>query len=80
MSPTNISIFFQALVVVGGYGGSGYLSSVETRLPGAPAWTSLAASLPGTLYGAQASIVGGRLRVNGGWGGDSSRSEVMIEK
>ena len=54
------------------------LSSVLTLLPGATAWTPIA-SLPRTLWLAQASIVGGRLRVNGGVGG-GSRSEVMIEK
>ena len=56
------------------------LSSVLTLLPGATAWTQLA-SLPTTLFDAQASIVGGRLRVNGGRDdGGSYRSEVMIEK
>ena len=50
-----------------------------TLLPGATAWTPIA-SLPRALVGARASIVGGRLRVNGGYGGGSFRSEVMIEK
>ena len=58
---------------------SSFLSSVLTLLPGAEAWTDLD-SLPRPLYGARASIVGGRLRVNGGSDGDSYRSEVMIEK
>ena len=69
----------QAFVVAGGYNGSNELSSVLTLLPGATAWTPLA-SLPRALSGARASIVGGRLRVNGGIGGGSFRSEVMIEK
>ena len=70
----------QAYLVAGGFDGSNYLSSVLTLLPGATAWTPLA-SLPRALSGARASIVGGRLRVNGGGdGGLSYRSEVMIEK
>ena len=71
----------QALVVVGGRDGSyNFLSSGLTLLPGATAWTPIA-SLPRTLVGARASIVGGRIRVNGGYdGGISPRSEVMIEK
>ena len=64
----------QAFVVVGGDDGS-YTSSVVTLLPGGPAWTPLA-SLPQPLGNAQASIVGGRVRVvTGGYSG----SEVMIE-
>ena len=63
-------------MVAGGIDGfDTYLSSVLTLLPGAEAWTPLA-SLPRTLFGAQASIVGGRLRVTGGWDGGSFRSEV----
>ena len=72
----------QDFLVAGGYDGSTdqLLSSVLTLLPGATAWTPLA-SLPRALDGARASIVGGRLRVNGGVdGGFSFRSEVMIEK
>ena len=72
----------QDFLVAGGWDGSHRLSSVLTLLPGATAWTRLA-SLPRTLLGAQASIVGGRLRVNGGYEGGfvaSYRSEVMIEK
>ena len=65
----------QAFVVSGGSDGSNLLSSVLTLLPGAEAWTPLA-SLPRTLFGAQASIVGGRLRVTGGYSGGSYRSEV----
>ena len=56
--------------------GGSHTSSVLTLLPGAADWTSLA-SLPRLLYDAQASIVGGRLRVTGGYGGGSYRSEVM---
>ena len=67
-----------AFIVVGGWGDD-VLSSVETLLPGAPAWTALA-SLPRALTRAQASIVGGRLRVNGGLDGASYRSEVMTEE
>ena len=77
MSPTHILKPVQAFIVVGGWGGRA-LSSVVTLLPGAPAWTYLA-SLPRALTGARASIVGGRIRVNGGYGGGSFRSEVMIE-
>ena len=70
----------QAYLVAGGFDGSNYLSSVLTLLPGATDWTPLA-SLPRPLYDARASIVGGRLRVNGGVDdGFSFRSEVMIEK
>jgi len=65
-----------AFVVSGGSDGSNLLSSVLTLLPGAEAWTPLA-SLPRTLFGAQASIVGGRLRVTGGYSGGSYRSEVL---
>ena len=74
-------VHLQAFVVVGGEGSS-WLSSVVTLLPGATAWTRLA-SLPRAVSGARASIVGGRLRVNGGEDYDQdydSRSEVMIEK
>ena len=55
---------------------SGYTSSVVTLLPGATAWTPLA-PLPRPLFDAQASIVGGRFRVTGGYDGGSRRSEVM---
>jgi len=64
-----------ALVVAGGQT-SGYTSSVLTLLPGAEDWTSLI-SLPRPLKGAQATIVGGRLRVTGGSDGSSRRSEVF---
>ena len=68
---------FQAFVVAGGFDGSNRLSSVVTLLPGAPAWTPLA-SLPRALRWAQASIVGGKIRVTGGYDGVARRSEVMI--
>jgi len=65
-----------AFVVAGGIT-SVYTSSVLTLLPGAENWTPLD-SLPRLLYGARASIVGGRLRVTGGRkGGYSYRSEVL---
>ena len=65
-------------MVAGGLGvGNSHLTSVLTLLPGATAWTPLA-SLPKAFYGAQASIVGGKMRVTGGRDDeDSSRSEVM---
>ena len=70
----------QAFVVAGGSDESNnLLSSVLTLLPGAAAWTPLA-SLARALYGAQASVVGGRLRVTGGYDGSSVRSEVTISK
>ena len=71
----------QAFIVAGGEDGSfNLLSSVLTLLPGATAWTSLP-SLPRALDMAQASMVGGRIRVTGGGDdGGSYRSEVMIEK
>ena len=67
----------QAFVVAGGYDGTNRLSSVLTLLPGAPDWTPLA-SLPRALVGAGASIVGGKIRVTGGYEGGARRSEVMI--
>ena len=70
--------FVQAYIVAGGYT-SDFTSSVVTLLHGATAWTPLA-SLPRTLSSARASIVGGRIRINGGYDGGSSRSEVIIEK
>ena len=65
-------------MVAGGEDESNYLSSVLTLLPGAEAWTPLA-SLPRALEGARASVVGGKLRVTGGFNGVSARSEVMVE-
>ena len=69
----------QAFVVAGGReDGFNYLSSVLTLLPGAPDWTPIA-SLPMASRNARASIVGGKIRVTGGYDGGASRSEVMIE-
>ena len=70
----------QAFIVVGGKDdGDNSISSVETLLPGATNWTSLTnASLPLAWAAAQASIIGGRLRVNGGYGVSSYRSQVMM--
>ena len=66
-------------MVAGGYT-SDWTSSVLTLLPGAAAWTPLD-SLPRPLEGAQATIVGGRLRVTGGRDdGDSYRSEVIAHE
>ena len=49
-----------------------------TLLPGAPSWTPLA-SLPRSLDGARASIVGGKMRLTGGLDdGSSYRSEVSV--
>ena len=72
-------LHFQAFIVAGGRDGSNFLSSVLTLLPGAQAWTSLAA-LPRSLSGVRASVVGGKIRVIGGHeeGSFSYRSEVII--
>ena len=68
----------QAFVVAGGRDdGDNRVSSVLTLLPGAPAWTPLS-SLPRALDGARASIVGGKVRVTGGFDGRARRSEVMV--
>ena len=67
----------QAFLIGGGFDGSHGLSSVLTLLRGATAWTPLA-SLPHPLRLTQASLVGGRLRVAGGFDGSSYRSEVMF--
>jgi len=65
------------LVVAGGVT-SGYTSSVLALLPGAEDWTPLA-SLPRQLAYTQASIVGGRLRVNGGQGYQGYRGSEVLE-
>ena len=70
--------FVQAFLVAGGFT-SGRTSSVVTLIHGATTWTPLA-SLPRGLSSARTSIVGGRIRINGGYDGGSRRSEVMIEK
>ena len=73
--PTHISNV-QALVVAGGNNGSINFASVLTFLPGTDAWTALT-SLPRSLYGARALIIGGRLRLTGGRDdGGAYRSEV----
>jgi len=67
----------KAFIVAGGLDGSRYsLSSVLTLLPGAQVWTPLA-SLPREMWDVRASIVGGKIRLTGGWDGISSRSEVL---
>ena len=58
-----------------GTGTWNFLESVLTLHPGATAWTPLA-SLPRSLLAARASVVGGRLRVTGGWHGNAPRTEV----
>ena len=69
----------QAFVVAGGWDGSSRLSSVYTLLSGEPAWTRLA-NLPRTLSSARASVVGGKIRVTGGFSEQGSyRSEVMVK-
>ena len=82
-SPTQYK-HLQDFIVAGGRDGDGLnnrLSSVLTLVPGATAWIQLA-SLPRPLIGARASVVGGRLRVNGGRdnGAFLGISEVMIDK
>ena len=62
-------------MVAGGFT-SLYTSSVLALLPGAPDWIPLP-SLPRFLASAQASIVGGRLRVTGGQGPGSYKTEVI---
>ena len=70
---------FQAFIVAGGSDTSKPISSVLTLLPGAPSWTTLA-SLPRRLQSARASVVGGKMRVTGGWNWSSYKSEVSIRK
>jgi len=65
----------KAFIVAAGQRGS-YFSSVLTLLPGAQAWTPLA-SLPRILTQAKASVVGGKIRVTGGWDASSLRSDVL---
>merc|ERR1712126_352257 len=63
-------------IVAGGWDESiNELSSVLTLLLGASSWTPLA-SLPRSLEGARASVVGGKMRVTGG-GFYSYRYEVL---
>ena len=79
--PTQSNIL-QAFVVAGGWDGSSRfssrrLSSVYILLSGGKVWTSLA-SLPRVLHGARASVVGGKIRVTGGFSEGSYRSEVIV--
>ena len=69
----------QAFVVAGGVGPSG--ATVLTLLQEAGStWTPLV-SLPRTLEGVRASVVGGKIRVTGGLDEQSSiRSEVMVKQ
>ena len=80
-NPLRFNLCVQDFLVAGGLSDDNILSSVLTLPLGATAWTPLS-SLPRGLDRAQASIVGGRLRVNGGFLSDDGfyRSEVMIEK
>ena len=67
-------------MVAGGETSGFYISSVLALLPGAADWTDLA-SLPRPLFAAQASIVGGRLRLTGGRDPRGFyRSEVMTHE
>ena len=79
---TNPTYILQAFVVAGGlshsYSRYSYLSSVLTFLPGSAAWTPLV-SLPRALTAPRASVVGGKIRVVGGYRGGSYRSEVMAK-
>ena len=74
----------QAFVVAGGnIEHFMHTSSVLILFSGATDWAPIA-SLPQPLNGVKASLVGGRIRVNGGhgggWDGQQYRSEVMTEK
>ena len=73
---------FQAYIIAGGSANAiDDSSSVVTLLSKASSWTSLA-SLPRTLFGVRASVVGGLMRLSGGYDHDdkSIRSEVSILK
>ena len=72
-------LHFQAFIVAGGSDTSKPIFSVLTLLPGARSWTTLA-SLPRRLQSAGASVVGGKMRVTGGWNWSSYKSEVSIRK
>ena len=56
----------QEFIVAGGIAGGYYTSSVLSFLPGATDWVAIA-DLPRNLYESQASIVGGRFRLTGGY-------------
>merc|ERR1712126_148090 len=64
-----------AFIVAGGYA-SGYTPSVLTLLPGASDWTYLN-PLPQPLSDVCASIVGGNIRLSGGYDGSSFKSGVL---
>ena len=76
----------QEFIVAGGRTPTyGYTDTVLSLLPGATSWTSLA-SLPQRLWVPRASVVGGKMRVVGGYCSSSScstssysyyRTEVM---
>ena len=80
------SMSLQEFIVAGGWTPSyGHTDTVLSLLPGATSWTSLA-SLPLRLWTPRASVVGGKMRVVGGYcttgscGSSSSlyhRAEVM---
>ena len=68
----------KAFVVAGGHEGSHTSSSVLMLLHGASSWTPVA-SLPGILYQARASVVGGNMRVTGGRPGPpGGNTEVRV--
>ena len=73
----SLTIFNQAFVVAGGNDATENLfSSVFTLIRGATSWTTLA-SLPRALQQPKASVVGGMLRLIGGFDGSFFRSEVF---
>ena len=69
--------------MAGGVSGSGsqnFLSSVLTLDLGVTSWKERRPLPNGLkLLSARASIADGRLRVTGGWSGDSTRREVQID-
>ena len=69
--------------MAGGVSGSGsqnFLSTVLTLDLGAAMWKEQVPLPNGLkLLSARASIADGRLRVTGGWSGDSTRREVQID-
>ena len=63
----------QEYIVAGG----SYTDSVLSLLPGASSWTTLA-SLPRTVYQGRASLVGGNMRVAGGYTRDRVRIKYLL--
>ena len=63
-------------MVAGGYGDRNRLSTVWALSSGSNVWTSFS-ELPRTLTNVRSSIVGGRLRLFGGFDG-SPRAEVRV--